>query len=346
MDPNKPGVTANRPQKISAKGKALIGAAISAILLVWVLSRLNFSEIPSIVAGIHFGWYIAALAVKLTVIVVKGFRWRVVLNYTLGQKCKRVVAAVFIGYFGNAVFPAKLGELARLEVCRRHNPAPFSQVLATLLFERTLDLAILLCFIAIVLPFASLPGWARDGALPIAGITLVLVIGIIFAAQKRVNIPRWLLPGRYGSRLRLWLDGFLLAFSNGLKVVKSPRTTAYCSALTLVGWSLEVGSTYLMLTAFGLSLPWFVPLLLTALVTLGVAVPSAPSGIGTHQLLWMVLLGGYGVAEETAVSISVLIVVSMVCLLSILGSLFVWREGMSLNLARSLSPQKENQTEN
>lgn len=326
---------AGEQPKSQAKIKAIIGGMVGLLLLVWVFSRLDFSKIPAIIADIHPSWYLAAVLIKLSVIFIKGLRLRLALSFTLNRTSKRAIPAVFIGYFGNAVFPFKLGELAKLDILRRHNRVPFTQILAVLIFERTLDLAILLCFLGLVIPFVTLPDWASTGAIPIAGVTLVLILGTLIAAKNQVMVPSWLMPGSFGRRLGAWLNSKVASFSKGLTIVNSPITTLSCAGLTITGWAFEVLSSYLMLVAFGIILPWYVPLLLTVIVTLGIALPSSPSGIGTHQFLWMIILGTYGVTEEKAVSVSILIVITMVSLLTVIGSVLTWREGMSLNLRKS-----------
>lgn len=83
----------------------------------------------------------------------RGLRWQ----YTLASmhyfpKRYNLVLAVFIGYLLNLTIP-RSGEVSRALIINRYDKVPFDKSFGTILTERTIDMCILLLFIAVVFIF-------------------------------------------------------------------------------------------------------------------------------------------------------------------------------------------------
>lgn len=311
---------------------AALGLVISALLLAWVIHRIEPARVLAAVRGASLGWIAVAVTLKLTTIAIKALRWRFVLRETLGRPVRAVGRAVYAGYFGNAVLPMKLGEVMKIQLVRRHNEGSFTEIAATVLLERTLDALVLATMFAPVPLLVPLPPWATSGA---ATMSLIFAVGatlLWWLSARPAKLPGWLFPGRIGERAQ----SVLADFARGLKVARRPATLLLCAALTALAWSVEVSGTYCLLAAFvtmkGAGLG--AALVLTCIVALGVAIPSAPAGVGTHQALYIVLLGLFGIGADAATAMSVTAVVLMVSALTVIGLAITWQEGLSMRQLR------------
>lgn len=320
--------------------KVLLGLVISVGLLAWVIWRIDVKEAVSATKTMSLVWMLLAIATKIMVILMKATRWSLLLRKALGRVPASVLRATFIGFFANAVLPAKAGELLRIQVCRRHNEARFSTVLATVVCERLLDMMILvglIGFLALVFPF---PDWLVQGGF-VAATAVLAAVGLLLVLPRwRPKLPNWRLFARaehVGHKLR----GALSSLIRGLGAVSSPRFLLALLVMNLGVWLLEALGTYLALVAFDLNLSYLVALFLLVIVSAGVAVPSAPSGLGTHQFLYIICLGWFGVSAELATSISVSVLVFMLLALSLFGIPALLMEGISLGAAMKMQTDEE-----
>ncbi|NIP87501.1 MAG: hypothetical protein GWO21_00180, partial [Gammaproteobacteria bacterium] len=90
--------------------------------------------------------------------VMRAFRWRVLLLPALAESSFRSrFSAVCIGFAGNNLLPARLGEFARVAAFSRMEPIGLGATFASLVLERLFDALILVGFL---LPALYLPGFA------------------------------------------------------------------------------------------------------------------------------------------------------------------------------------------
>lgn len=312
--------------------RLVMGILISAALLIWVLWKINFGAAFESIRNVSISWLALALSIKLFTIRVKSVRWSVLLKEALGVWPEEATRAVFIGYFGNAVFPFKMGELIRIQVIRKHHASSFSNVFATIVLERSMDALTLLSFLLLATLVFPLPDWMKQGA--------VLTTGLFFCLSTLLLLVSLRSPRILDRAAASSTDGFgvrfckrcLRFFLSGLAVVRSPSTLLAAIGITICAWSLETLGTYCAFLAFHLHLSFFVSALLTVIVSLGVAAPSAPSGLGTSQFLYVLCLGWFAVSKEVALSLSVCNMLLMLLALAGFGLYFLWREGMDLSL--------------
>jgi uncharacterized membrane protein YbhN (UPF0104 family) len=66
------------------------------------------------------------------------------------------------------------------------------------------------------------------------------------------------------------------------------------------------------------------------LINLGIMIPAAPGGLGPYEAAGVFALGAFGVNETSAASVALSTHAMQYLLITALGVLFVWREGISL----------------
>jgi uncharacterized membrane protein YbhN (UPF0104 family) len=73
------------------------------------------------------------------------------------------------------------------------------------------------------------------------------------------------------------------------------------------------------------------------LINLGIMIPAAPGGLGPYEAAGVFALGAFGVTETAAASVAIVSHAMQYLLVTGLGLLFIWREGISLAQTRTES---------
>ncbi len=320
----------------------LIGVSISVVLLVLLFRKVELGEVAdAFVTAAPMGIAIAVL-MHLLVLSMKAARWAVVLRALPhpeppdpADRARRwlVFDALFFGYFGNYVLPAKLGELGRSILYSRRAKVPLSSVLATILFERFLDAATLvgLFYVAVwVLPLPeALPDWVTLSARIVGSLAIAGLAGLWL-------MSRWLPPsvetiqigGPLGKILRI-VVGVATTFRSGLTVLREPVTALKATAWTLAIWVLEAVSVLICVEAFGVDLMASGAVIQTAVSSFAIAAPSAPGGLGIHQWVTVLTLAPFGVPKSAATAASLVVTFSVVMWVVPLGLFGLLRQGTS-----------------
>ncbi len=320
----------------------LIGISISAVLLVLLFRKVELGEVAEAFATAAPMGIAIAVLMHLVVLSMKAARWAVVLRALPhpeppdpADRARRwlVFDALFFGYFGNYVLPAKLGELGRSILYSRRAKVPLSSVLATILFERFLDAATLvgLFYVAVwVLPLPeALPDWVTLSARIVGSLAIAGLAGLWL-------LSRWLPPsaetiqigGPVGKVLRI-VVGVATTFRSGLTVLREPVTALKATAWTLAIWVLEAVSVLICVEAFGVDLMASGAVIQTAVSSFAIAAPSAPGGLGIHPGGTVLTLAPFGVSESAATAASLVVTFSVVMWVVPLGLFGLLRQGTS-----------------
>lgn len=248
------------------------------------------------------------VALLVLYFVVTACNWTLLLR-PLGRFSMRQVApAMMIGFGGNNVLPAHLGELVRTVVFARQYRRSTGGVLASLVLERVLDvLAILVFYFTAVHAGGALPESIRDGAEIVALAMVPLCLGLfLFLRVPGPFLRLWAwgsawLPRRWSERGTRLLRGIV----HGLSALDSPLHVLLMMGLALLKWSLTGGMVWLALRAFHTPIAFGAAMIVVAVSALAVSLPSAPGYVGTLQAAFVFSLTPFGVAPEVAFASSV-----------------------------------------
>ncbi|MEE2830480.1 MAG: lysylphosphatidylglycerol synthase transmembrane domain-containing protein [Myxococcota bacterium] len=330
-----------------------VGIAISVVLLVALFAHyggagqdrlslgqiwISFGEAPPL--GIA-----AVIVLHLIVLTFKACRWEVVLRsvpHPRGLPGARVATdpaarwlvfdSLFLGYFGNYVLPAKLGELGRSLLYSRRAEVAFPAILATIVFERIVDALVLVLFFFAASWFLppGLPDWLETGArlVGIGGCMGLLVLYVLLRVLPST--------GSEGAGLQERLSQLASKFRNGLSVLQRPRLAAAAVGWTILIWGVECFAVYVCIRTFVDEAPlqvfWTAAVLQTVISSFAIAAPSAPAGLGIHQ--WasvVVLVGAYEVGLNETMAVSFLVTGAVIFWTVPLGLFGLVRQGASLS---------------
>ena len=139
------------------------------------------------------------------------------------------------------------------------------------------------------------------------------------------------------TRMAHAIARFARTFAEGLAVVRRPSRLVAALGWSLVLWLAIAGQVWVLVTAFGIAMPFGGSFLLTAMLVVGVSLPT-PGGVGgTHEALRLGLTSFYHADNDAAVGAAILQHAVNFVPVTLLGLWFITRQGMSLGRLRALA---------
>jgi uncharacterized membrane protein YbhN (UPF0104 family) len=281
-----------------------VGSAISIVCLLLVLRVVDIDQVGTILSQTTFPLVLVAVAAIMVDVLLRAWRWRVLVAPLAAVPLGRVTVYLLLGYLANNVLPARAGELVRSHYLGDREGASRVSVLGTVLVERILDVVALLLI--------SVAAWWLTGAAPrLAGLLTFGLAGGAAAAALLAAVV--VLPGR--DRILPWLGARLPVAATaiggrlraGLLVVGDPLTLVFSIVLTLCAWATTAVVFAAGAGAIGFEISPAQVLLIAAATNLATAMPSAPGYVGTFEFAVVATAGAVGLAPAPALAMGVLV---------------------------------------
>ncbi|MCS7259268.1 MAG: flippase-like domain-containing protein [Anaerolineae bacterium] len=251
-----------------------------------VFAQLEWDRMGQILTQVQYWVLLPAFVVVVFSLFLRAWRWQWLLRVVGEIPFAPVFRASCIGIGANMVLPARAGEFLRAYVLGRRTGHSKTAIFATLVMERILDgLSILFILVVVMLFGVSSEEIHVLGAVGSAFYLIALGALLLFYYRQAwvIQQAQRLLPDPWSARI----VPLLSAFGDGLHTLRNARQLLIVSAQSLLIWLVISGSFYPVMLAFdfGAPVPLFTPFLLTALVALGLTVPSTPGGLGIIQYM-------------------------------------------------------------
>jgi glycosyltransferase 2 family protein len=300
-----------------------------AVLAIGIASSLFFLWLVFRNADLHAVWValrsadiglviLAAVAIQ-GVYIAQGARWRLIAN-TLEHTVRRFYALVLGGIGANNILPLRIGDLLRARWLAKLAAIPSGRAFGSVLRDRACDVITLVVALAISLPIVGDPGWVKRVAFGGIVLVAVLVLAIAGAVIYTRARPRGRRQGR--SRARQLLR-------DTVDEVASPigrSRLLMALGLSVVAWAIWAVAAAMVGRSLGFRLSPVELVFVTAVINLGVVIPSSPGFIGTYQWLAVSALGVVGIDGEVAIAFSILMQAIWFIPTTIAGGLIAARE--------------------
>jgi hypothetical protein len=310
-----------------------LGVAISAVFLYLALRGLDLDLVWHHISTGNYWWLIPSVTIYFFGVWARTWRWHYMLRAIKPISTRRLFPVVCIGYMGNNIYPARIGELLRAYVLKRKEGVTIGASLATILVERIFDGVVMLLFVFVTLPLVpDIPGNWRQFVI-VFSLLFFGALGIFFVlaaspqrAQSLYNavIDR-LIPKRFHEPIR----GFADRFMEGLYFLRSGRDVAMIFFTSVVVWLAETGKYWFVMHAFDFEVSFFVLMLMNGVVNLFTTIPSAPGYVGTFDQPGIEILKAFGVNANIAGAYTLVLHAALWLPITLLGAFYMWRESLS-----------------
>ena len=318
-----------------------VGFLVSALCLLIAVWGIPFEDV---IASFKRADYSAAPLLLGALVVffwIKAIRWTYLLEPVKRLKTREVVPAMMIGFMGNNVLPAHLGEFIRVYVLGRQFSLSKMSVLSTVVLERVLDVAAILVlfatglFLAQGVPesYRTFCEWAAVGT--VVGLLMLAayvvwtgpIVRCFEALLNRLSFVPEGLRGRLTELLELG--------ATGLASLKKPRLLFGSAVTSVLHWLCNVALVYLALCSFGIhkqvASPVLVSFVVLGVTAFGVTVPSTPGFFGVIQVCFWLSLSPFGASKADAFAASVYYHMIWYVPVTLVGFFYLNRLGLHLS---------------
>lgn len=269
--------------------------------IVYVLLKVDWNDIFMMYDRLGPGTILLMLLGLVLILIVKVFRWSLLLSFQgVPRPFREVFASYTESYFYGFITPARAGEAYRFRHLTEWGLNP-RRAVGNLVLERGMDVLVLACFgLFSICLYVSYP--------ETVGVWYGLTVMILVLAAG------WFLLWRVHF-VRSWIsrvDGDL----------GNQSTLVWCMLQTFLSWGILYLIIYLVRGVLHIQMDPAMTLFSFVLSTAVTAVPVSVAGFGTKELALMHFLGTWGYTPEEAVAFS--LIFAVVFVLNLLFSGLIW----------------------
>ena len=270
--------------------RVIIGFAIGVIFL-WFTSRdINLSIFRDNIADLSFNFVLLSIGFVMLSLLVSAYRWKILFTQD-SPSVLRLFVVENTGIGINSVAPIRiLAEPIQFAYLTVRDGYSKSQVLASLVLVRMLDLTITLITISVGLLLSPPPHELKE---VIWTTSLILALFLMVVSYISLTINQWAYLNKYPLIVeygRIWRDLF-----------REPTRLIKVLLITNIKWLLLGVSGWLVAKDLGLSINyWQLYVIILIITTIASVVPGLPSGLGPFEFASIVFLGLHGIEREGA----------------------------------------------
>jgi uncharacterized protein (TIRG00374 family) len=279
------------------------------VLFLLILWRIDLSRLADTVAAIRPPLVLAALLLYPCLILLKAWRWRLLLrqqgvNYSLAPAFAAYNSSLAVGY----VTPGRLGEFVKALYLRQDEGLSIGYAFSSVLLDRILDLYLLLLTAGLGIVLLTAPGQLlAPSLLVLAAVALAPLLVLVPRVSRRLTTlvtraTSRLMGGNLGEQLNRSLDGFQRGMEQLVNVQLVPPLI--CTAIAYLVFYFQC---YLCALALQLPVSYLYAAYCVSLASLLALLPVSISGLGVREAAFIALLSPLAIAAETAVTYSLLI---------------------------------------
>lgn len=309
--------------------KWLPGFLLSFIAIFALLKLVPLDQAIEVLRNVPVTYYLLSALFTLIFLLVRTIGWRALLSFRASYM--DTFNKLSLGYFVNNIFPFRLGEVARAVYMGASINVNPGQVLSSIFLERVFDLIILAFFLLIMLPYVVEMAWMQTTAWVILG---VMVVGLIVLFLILRNSEKLLLfLNRFEQKNNLLvklISKFIRALLIGFESIKHPKYFLVGFGGVLGSWLVSFVQFSFFLNLFVEESEWWWGVFANSALALGIALPSAPAGLGLYESSIVAGLKLFQVQEPVALAFALVMHISQFILIAILGLFALSKDGTSL----------------
>jgi uncharacterized membrane protein YbhN (UPF0104 family) len=249
----------------------LIISAAFLIVLVYLISKLNFEAVYREIASANKLFLSIGVLSLILAALVKVFRFA-------------LVSRVY--HHPISILDASLIQMVGAVLLNKRHGVPMTTSLGIVVFERLFDM-LFLGLGAFTFSFYFL----QPRITTLIGFFVVTLLAILVLFLKYINVLKKLVPEKYK------------AYFTEVNIKKSPGMLSLIFSATAFAWFLEAGLPWMLGRSMNISVPFPLVFGIVCISTIAVVLSILPAGIGTLDISFLLLFSLIGISHETAASI-------------------------------------------
>jgi uncharacterized protein (TIRG00374 family) len=319
--------------------KRYISFALAAGLLFLFFDKAEWRVMLSELKTAEWALLAVAVVIRFICLLSASLRWQVLLLPVKRVALAPLFSAMMIGISADTLVAMQSAEVIRPYLLSRWENIPFGSTFATVMVEWLVDLLAVVTFL-IASMMALRTSAAGDSSFQLAKLDRV-VLAVLVGSLVGLGLL-WLLGWhangieRFFSKRSLRevpthrFARWMKSFGQGLEVVQRPKRLVEVFGYSLLSSFLVGLTSWVVLKAFGLSLPFFASFILVGFIAVGGMLPT-PGAVGGFHAACQFGLAVYFQIEPAR---TILPVVGLHAVLyippTLVGLFFVGRENLTL----------------
>ena len=307
---------------LGVRRKWLAQLAVAVALVALAATQMNPKDFVLAFSGIRYEWLAAAVLVYLAGRLLNAWEWQILIMKVGHAPLFGLLGVLLIGTLVNTVFPANLGDVAKIQIAANRYSLSRAGLVAGRGAEAVVNGAIFACFVLVTV--ALLGGIGAGTLLWALAPALALFIAAVLATRAMPEaVPRDRMPRVIPVRWRESIEHHWPRFHDGLEALRHGRVLLRLGLLGLIGWVIDIAINWAYGTAFDLHLPLSSYVLLAVVFGVITTFPITFGNVGSWEFGIVGVLALYGVPADRALAFGVATHVLIAALNLVAGSIAV-----------------------
>jgi uncharacterized protein (TIRG00374 family) len=297
-------------QKISQTLKKLASWVIPLLisgLAFWLILRdINLSQFLENVTNIGFKPLLFASLLYFASFLFRVVCWHILLRRKVSYK--DAFFTMNAGYLLNNVFPFRLGEIGRALLLANPEGPSALEAFSSVIVERVFDVFLSAVFVFMMLPRIITGDYNQNLVLIVFILALIGMVILYLTARFRLIILGWLT--RWGERAAFidsWVKPKAAQLLEGFSVLDNPFLFLLAFGALLISWLLAFAQNFIIFQALYPDPPFWWMIFVLSVGAFGIALPSAPAGLGVFEGAMVAAFALLGVGGEVAFAHAIII---------------------------------------
>jgi len=323
----------------------LPGLIISAVIIYFLIHLIDINALLIALRKTNFLHVGIAFFLMVLANLMRACAWREL----LGKKIRLKDSFYIIneGYLLNQIIP-RSGEIGRALLVNSIVEMNFFEVLSTIIIERACDLGIAAIMFLSTIGRAIGMDWIKPLAITILSLVIVGFILLFWAVKRKEKFNIWLDHKDQNSKFfRKYITPTLKAILQGADIIQQPTRILLALFFIILCWSLWIAvSSLLMLNFIGPKPLWMV-IFVQSILSFGIALPSAPAGLGVYEGTLVAALSVFSIDNELSLSFAIIMHAIQLVTIGVLGLVSLALTGSSLSaLVNKVATQLKKRSKN
>jgi uncharacterized protein (TIRG00374 family) len=270
---------------------------ISLIFIYFIFKGSKISDVIMIISNTSLFYAIIVALLSLALVVFKTFRWKLILDKSGVMPYYDLLKINFTAHMFNVLLPLRAGEVIQVFLTRSKGDIKKSSVAGSLVLNKFMELLsmLILFYLLCIFVNTTVPEiWLR----PIKYLVIFSILFLVIFAFRIIDLNKIPTPSNHILKT---IHGFFISLThigNKVLLIKS-------LLLSLFVWGIELVMIYLLLISFGISAPFWAPILLIVGINLAILIPATSGSFGPYEFSIILVLGLFAVPKETAIAFAI-----------------------------------------
>jgi glycosyltransferase 2 family protein len=327
--------------------KWLPGLIVSVVVVFFIIRVVDFKVLIQTINKIGIIKILIIAVITSASLGARAIAWMKLL-----PKMKFMDAFLLLNeaYLFNNIIP-RSGEIVKTVLFAKPAQENAFKIISSVIVERSIDLVIAASMFLATFPFISQLNSIRPIAISLLILFLLFLVAAFVVALNAEKVKKLL--RKIGKNNLFFIEKVLPKIEmviDGFQVLTNFKQIISIFFWIIVSWSLWTLLLYVGLEAIQGNTKFWWAIFTEGVLALGIALPSAPAGLGVFEGTMIAALSVFNISLETSLGLAVVVHLLQISMTSLIGFIAILRQGESipavLQRIRSIQKKEENTQQN